>query len=448
MVGFIFAVVGSLLAVGIGALIIGRLVQSLPIGARWGLCGGVGLGAIGLATFFWGLFGLLGQGLPFYAAWALLGFLGYARNWGLLTEGKEPLGAARAFLLILMILFLVRVPAVLSPSAGDWDSLSHQMAMSQIWLDEGRITEIKFMPHSYFPATINMLYVWGLDVGGQYGAKGFSWMLALFAVLTAGGLTAHRYGRNAGWWAALAFAAVPVVLWEAGTAYQDVGHGLFAGSALLLAAFYIGDREKRWLLLSGICMGLALATKYTGFQVGLAVGLTLILFFGLAREWKRGLAAAAIVGILALLIASPWYGRNAWLTGNPVYPFYYSVFGGENWSEQNSENWSSEQKRFGIGQTNTGLNIFAMPGSVTALALTPDRQFLPPSPVGAIGPMFIVGILFWMFSGRAKREEAAVLAMLGIALVASGAWLALTGDHQAFWALAALAFLLGVLLTV
>lgn len=35
-----------------------------------------------------------------------------------------------------------------------------------------------------------------------------------------------------------------------------------------------------------------------------------------------------VVTTLALLLASPWYARNLWMTGNPVYAFFPGIFGG------------------------------------------------------------------------------------------------------------------------
>ncbi|MEM4408333.1 MAG: hypothetical protein QXI19_06285, partial [Candidatus Caldarchaeum sp.] len=171
VIAFLFPVLGSLLAVGIGLVFIGKYVEPLPVSARWGICGAIGLGIVGMATFFWGVFGLLHFPLPFLVAWVILGSFGLTSRGHLLrAHTKESLEPVRTFLFLLVVMLLLRLPSVFSPSGDDdWDTLSHQLAMSKIWLEEGRITDIEWMPHSYIPATINMLYIWGLKWGGQYG---------------------------------------------------------------------------------------------------------------------------------------------------------------------------------------------------------------------------------------------------------------------------------------
>lgn len=415
VIAFLFPVLGSLLAVGIGLVFIGKYVEPLPVSARWGICGAIGLGIVGMATFFWGVFGLLHFPLPFLVAWVILGSFGLTSRGHLLrAHTKESLEPVRTFLFLLVVMLLLRLPSVFSPSGDDdWDTLSHQLAMSKIWLEEGRITDIEWMPHSYIPATINMLYIWGLKWGGQYGAKMFSWLFGLLAIFTVGGLTAYRYGRLPAWWSALGFSAIPVVLWEIGTAYQDVSHGLFVGAGVVLTAFYISEKRREWLALAIICLGFALATKYTGFFVLVGVILALLIYSGVERQVFRGLKDAFAVLIFSPLIASPWFVRNEVLRENPIFPFYYNVFGGENWNAYNAEAWASEQRRFGVGY---GASDF--PAAVLGLAVTPDRYANQGSPYYAVGPLLLMGVVYWLFSRRMRREEGVVLLILVFSLVA------------------------------
>jgi 4-amino-4-deoxy-L-arabinose transferase-like glycosyltransferase len=413
-IAFLFPVLGCLFATGIGLLLLRRWVEPLPVSARWGLCGAVGLGIVGLATFFWGIMGLLSFPLPFVIAWVLLGIYGLASSGHLLrSSSSESLQPVRLFLVFLVVMLLVRLPAVFSPSGDeDWDTLSHQLAMSRIWLEQGKITDIEWMPHSYIPATINMLYLWGLKWGGQYGAKMFSWLLGLLAIFAVGGLTAYRYGRFPGWWAALGLAAVPVFLWEIGTAYQDVSHGLFAGAGAVLAALYLSEKRREWIALSAVCLGFALATKYTGFFVLVAVLLTLIIFSVFEKQASQGIKTALVVLVLSLLLVSPWLVRNEILRGNPVFPFYSHLFGGKNWSAYNAEAWASEQRQFGVGY---GVGDF--PAAVLGLAVVPDRYANQGSPYYAVGPLLLIGFAYWLFSGRMRREEGALMLILTFSLM-------------------------------
>jgi hypothetical protein len=339
------------------------------------------------------------------------------------------------------ILILIRLPSALTPSgADDWDSISHQMAMGKIWLQHGHVDYIPFMHQSNIPATTNMLYMVADSLGGQYAAKTIAFFLAIFATMAIGGLASMRYGKKAGWWAALAFVATPVVLWEVGTAYVDVAHGAYTGLAILFAAMALeGERPREpeteeglagaspsnYWTLCGLCLGFSMGTKYTGIQTAIAI---LLLVIGSAFLFRKSQIAnrksIALAALLAIVIASPWYIRNYVNTGNPVYPFFYSVFGGRNWSQENADHYADEQRTFGIGQKISqdgnyeGKDPLALPGSVTALALQPDKQINLGTPWGAIGPLFVLGLLWWPFSRRVRRFEGTIIVTVLISLVA------------------------------
>jgi hypothetical protein len=264
-------------------------------------------------------------------------------------------------------------------------------------------------------------------------------MFAVFAVLAIGGITEQRYGKHSGWWAALAVAAVPVILWEVGTAYVDVFHGAAFAISALFAALWIENRdERRFLLVSALFMGLALATKYTAIQTGGALGIGMLIIGAGSRSLGSSLRGAALIGGVGLVLASPWYIRNLVNTGNPVYPFFYSVFGGSNWSEANAEAYSASQAKFGIGQKVAGgKDLAALPGSVVALALHPDRQIDGGTPMGAIGPTLLLGLLWWPLAGLRKAGAFEKL-LLATALITFITWFLLTQQSRYIISLAAM----------
>jgi hypothetical protein len=64
-------------------------------------------------------------------------------------------------------------------------------------------------------------------------------------------------------------------------------------------------------------------------------GVGLLVLPGLWRRGlRRGLGEALLFAALATVAAAPCYVRNAVETGNPIYPFGYSVFGGRHWSAE------------------------------------------------------------------------------------------------------------------
>lgn len=437
-------VLTGLLAAGLALLIgngilAGRL-DSFNAAARFGMCGLLGFGAMGTLAFLLGLFESRVAPLVGVAALAAFGAWGGRHSFKSVVGRLPKHPVAWLLLGIVAVLLLLRVPAALSPSAGfDWDTISHQLAMAKIWLQNGRVDYIPFMHQSNIPATANMLYMLVLPFGGQFAAKVMGMFFAVFTAAAVGGMAEQRYGKNAGWWAATVALSAPVLLWEVGTAYIDVFHGGAFAVAALLAAGWMEERsDKTALWMSGLFLALALATKYTALQTGFALGVGMLAVGAGMRAAAPALKGALTVGAVALVLAAPWYVRNVANTGNPVYPFFYTVFGGKNWSEAHSVPYTAEQQSFGIGQTQDGgKDVTALPGSVAALALLPHTQINAGTPLGAVGPAFLLGLLWWPFSGM-KGRGAFEKTVLLTALIALVSWFFLTQQSRYIISLVAL----------
>ncbi|MDQ2986572.1 MAG: hypothetical protein M3R13_07605, partial [Armatimonadota bacterium] len=203
---------------------------------------------------------------------------------------------------------------------------------------------------------------------------------------------------------------------------------------------WIEDRgQRQYLVLSAVFMGIALATKYTAIQTGGALGIAMLIIGAGSKTMASSVRGAVVVGGVGLLLASPWYVRNFVNTGNPVYPFFYSVFGGSNWSEANAAAYSASQAEFGIGQkSGGGKDISALPGAAVALALHPDKQIDGGTPMGAVGPAFLLGLLWWPLSGLRKAGAFEKL-LLATALITLITWFFLTQQSRYIISLVAVA---------
>jgi hypothetical protein len=422
---------------GIGGKIVAKLRNDLDPAESIGLAGLFGLAILGWATLPLGLLpGGFHWGIWLVAAGALTGyallFKQYAKR---LMELSAPMGAEWLFVVALSLCALVALVGVLGPSdSNDWDSLAYHLAVPKLWLEAGRIEFVPSIHHSNFPLLVDNLYVWGLSWSGQSGAKGFAWAYAMFGGVALFGLARRKYGRAAGWWAVLAFASIPTVLWESGTAYVDVAHGLWAGFGVLYGAEFLSKPNERGALwLSALCLGFACASKYTGLQVLAAVGLALLVGGVLAKRLGDGVRNAATVGTVALALCSPWLIKNLIWTGNPVYPFFYEVFDGKNWDQDRADIYRNEQLTFGVGRTDSSRDWTKFPHAVLGLAYQPGRYVNPGQtqglgmPTGALGFAVVAALLLWPLSGRLGRFEKAVL---GTVVVCFILWFALSQQSR------------------
>ena len=277
----------------------------------------------------------------------------------------------------------------LPPDGNEWDALAYHLAFPKLYLQAGRMAEIPFMHQSYFPPLQDMLYLWGLSMGGESAAKAMHWAVGMLTVLGAAGFLQRR--GISGMWAAALILGAPAFLWQMFSAYADLATALYASLGLFALAYAVQEGNRRWLWLSGALMGFALATKYTALlTAGLwgVVGLVWLMRVGQAKLAPTLVGA----GLLAAAIGAPWYIRNAVWTGNPVYPFAYEIFGGKNWSQAQADAYRNDQLKFGLGREPAQLllapwNLAATPAPFTDPigARVGERVFLLPSlGVGAL----------------------------------------------------------------
>ncbi|MBM3458941.1 MAG: hypothetical protein FJX77_10475 [Armatimonadetes bacterium] len=211
-----------------------------------------------------------------------------------------------------------------------------------------------------------MLYTLGLQFGSEPGAKLFHWGCG-WLTAAAIGVWSARLGwegqRVPAWVGPLAsalFITMPVVLWELGTSYVDLGTALFQFLALVLLLESVERDGTGWRLrtpglaaAAGVLSGFALGTKYTALlQFGL---LGIGLLCGLLRSpplaragWLRGLLW---FGGLGVVVGAPWYVKNWLWVHNPVYPFFFSLFPQSfSWTRHAEIAYQTEQRSFGMGR--------------------------------------------------------------------------------------------------
>ena len=360
---------GIAAVIWIGAVALGRLVlRSLKVGAsltrieRLVFSLALGLSGLSLLTLGAGLAGLLNRWL---LGGCLVGFVLAEVVWCWRSKDlavslelpRAPADRRLKWACVVGMLPFVAVMllgAMLPPT--DFDVKEYHLQGPKEFFQNGRVG---FLPHNVytsFPFLTEMLSLLAMVLRDDWfrGALAGKVVLMGFAPLT--GLALYAAGRRffsetVGWLAALVFLTTPWTYRVSIIAYAEGGLTCFLFVSTLAAMIAMremkaesGERkadEWRWLLLTGLLAGSAMACKYPGVvQVVIPIGLLLVI----ARYRTCGCAirmlkAGGVFTVGVLITIGPWLVKNTVETGNPVYPLLWSVFGGTDWDAEMNAKW-------------------------------------------------------------------------------------------------------------
>ena len=428
LLSFGLASIVAILPLGVGGLILRLVCPEMKGDLMLGLAGLIGLGAIG--TLFGMLFLIPGA----VAMWPVilvcvacgictaLWFKGLPKH-PVPKNPKPVFDVTMILTCCVMLLGLIALVGVITPSTSlDWDSLAYHLAVPQLWIQAKHASSISFIHHSNFPGAVDSWFTVGELIGGQTAAKSFTLWFTVYGCIAVIGFIRERFSTATAWLCQIVFASIPMVMWESGTAYIDVANGLFAGFGFVFAAQHIEKREKGDLVLAAVLLSLAAGSKYTGLQAIFIASLVVLLLIN-----KSDKLGAVKMGGLATVLSSFWYIKNWILVSNPVYPFFYSVFGGKNWDTFNGQIYSEEQKTFGYqGAMNFGQ-------SVLGLVTSPGRFTNPQPAVGngfafvTLGFAVVAGAAIGIVKGLVSKFDKALGLMILIQLLA---WFALSQQSR------------------
>jgi len=446
MIDILFWLIISFIAALAGAAL-GRLVTLRAYSPLTRLLLFVTLGYLVVAYLLLGL-GLLGylQPVPVLVVLGILLLVGltafrslYQDLCTITSKLRRALLAspARWLYWFLLVFVLASLPAALAPSAGlDWDGLAEHLAMAKEWVKAGRIIPLWYDHHSQFPATLQMLYALALLLRGATAAKLFHFSFGLIALGAVFVLTRRHLSGAAAPWAAVMLAATPVFSWLMGAASVDLA---VVACVLLAVHFFlewISSGAVRDAALGGLLGGAAMAFKMQGIAYfGLLLIFALYIAWRQRRQETQRWRAVALFATVGLLVASPWYIKSWVITGNPVYPFAYSIFGGKQWSVQQAQWYRHYQLQLGPGELPPRQilasmpwygRLFAGPRQPLRLLLAPFNVTLNPpaftDPVSAaaavmffaIGPLYLIFVPMLLFLPRRPGKLKVLLLLFGL----------------------------------
>ncbi len=401
----------ALVAAGIGKRLlnwIGELPDH-PLDAL-ALATPLGLGLLALACLFLGQAGwlnLVGMAV-------LLGVateLGLLAGFRLLRElarhaVKRPEAGSTTVVDRLMLVFLVltlgaTALAALAP-VTDGDALCYHLQVPKVFLVRQAVFFDPDLHETVYPLVTELLYAISLEFRGPVACRCLQWVLGLVFAAGVAALARPSLGRRA-WWAAALAILVPAISNGMAAPLNDVSLAAF-GVAAFLAWTRCFDRPSRAsTVVAGAFTGLAIGVKYPALVLAGLLTAAMLLRPVLDPGWRsrraaiRSLRMAAGFLGTAVLLGGAWYLRAYVYTGNPVFPFFKSWFGGAGLDEV-----LAPIKR------PLSVDVWSLLGAIVPLTLEPDRF---DSFAHQFGPVFLLFLPALLFE-RAPRR------VLGLAAVA------------------------------
>ena len=307
------------------------------------------------------LVGLLGalSAIPVLLCAAGIGVIGWKQH----ARIAQDIGAGFSSIkfttvgIVSALLFLIFAATALlgdftPPSSLEYDSLTYHLADPKIYLTHHRIIYLPWESHSNFAFTMEMLYTIGLSLHSIPLAKLFHFTMGLVSVAATYLIGKRVHSALTGLAASLLFASLPLVFWEAGTAYVDLAAVAFGALSLLALIAWLVDQnpDPAWSRVSVIMLAAMVSVKATSLvNVFLFAAAVVIVLYLRSKNPLKSIYAGGAFAILSVAAGSVWYVKAWIVTGNPFFPFAYSIFGGKHWSAVDAVMYARSQAEFGAG---------------------------------------------------------------------------------------------------
>jgi len=304
----------------------------------------LGLGLLAYATLALGELGLL-YGWAVGALVAAAGWYGrreLAAALALAARGVRrwrAAGPSRSEVALLGLGVLLVAAAVvldLAPAVGG-DQTKYQLVYPRLYAEAHGLVDTPWSFWGYMQYLVNMLFAAAFALRGDVLARLLHVVYGVLAVLAVFALGRRCFSRRVGVWAAGLLVSMPLTATLMSRAWVEFALAAYVLLAVLAVVAWWDTGARPWLALAAVMVGFAGGTKIMGLLAAALLGTVVagrMLWLGGARAARPALATMVGFGLLAGLVASPCYLRNAVATGNPIFPFGYGVFGGANWSAE------------------------------------------------------------------------------------------------------------------
>ena len=292
------------------------------------------------------------------------------------------------------------------------DSLIYHLFVPRLWLEQRAINPISWLDCSYFSLLLSVGFAGFQALGLERLTPWYHLLyLAPTALLCSYLALFLGYSKRVANLSAAFWLTLPLVFRLSTEPMADLSVMLYASIHVVLVIFW--SREKQHdstALLSGLALGLALASKYTAL---FAAGLLPLAFFTTPVALQTRIRGALLCALGVVITYGIWPLRDWMWTGNPFFPFLSSLFGTNSSAAYLGAFSPFEYRLFVYGE------------SIFEVALVPIRMALfgrdgdTRTFDGTLSPLSLAFLLFFYCwrRGGSTREQRTYFVLAGIHLL-------------------------------
>lgn len=246
------------------------------------------------------------------------------------TEIYKELIQSKISLVFFSIIILqagINLIGVFGPEIG-FDALWYHLTLPKLYVQQQSISFIPggLLYYSAMPKLGEMLYIIGLSFGGEVFPKLIHYSFGVISTCLLYKVLRLYVKPQMAIIGCTIFYSNLVVGWESTSAYIDLIRTAFEIGAMYCFLLWNKTNNKTWLWHTALLIGFATTTKLLALGT-LGIFLFLILYIRFNKDTFISLSKDVIFfSCIALFIPFPWLLFSFLSTGNPVYPFFTSLY--------------------------------------------------------------------------------------------------------------------------
>lgn len=228
-------------------------------------------------------------------------------------------------LLLILLIWIINLVGALAPVTA-FDALWYHLTIPKLFIQQHAVVFLPGELYSYslMPKLIDMLFVPAVMARSGVGASLIHYTFGILCCIALFRVSRRFLSLSLSLLVVLIFSSNLVVMWEATTAYIDLGRTFFEIMGFWGLLLYLDEKKELWFVESAINLGFAISAKLLAIgSIGIFAILLLLLN---KRNILHGLRLSVKYIFIALAVCLPYFIFSFLSTGNPVYPFFTNLY--------------------------------------------------------------------------------------------------------------------------